>query len=117
MIFVNSSRTRSAEIIEMRCAKSFMEFKTSGAISKFNWLAKRAARIIRKGSSLNESPGRTGVRKILAAKSCKPLNGSMNSGFSPVSSRAIELTVKSRRDKSPSIESPYSTSGLRESRS
>ena len=99
----------------MRCAKSFIDSITSGATSKPNCDAKRAARIIRKGSSLNESPGLPGVRKTLAAKSCKPLYGSMNSGFSPVNSSAIELTVKSRRDKSPSIESPYSTSGLRES--
>ena len=56
---------------------------------------------MRNGSSLNESPGRPGVRKIFAAKSCNPLNGSMNSGASPVNSSAIELTVKSRRDKSP----------------
>ena len=85
----------------MRCAKSLIDAVTSGSISKSNWLAKRAARIIRNGSSLNESPGRPGVRKTRAAKSCKPLKGSMNSGASPVNSSAIELTVKSRRDKSP----------------
>ena len=39
----------------------------------------------------------------------------MNSGSDPVSSSAIELTVKSRRDKSPKISFPYTTSGLRES--
>ena len=69
---------------------------------------------MRSGSSLNESLGRPGVRRVLSAKSCKPLNGSMNSGLSVVNSNAIALTVKSRRDKSPLISLPYSTVGLRE---
>ena len=114
-IFINSSRTRSAETIVIRSAKSFIDTRTLGSISKSNWLANRAARIMRSGSSLNESPGRPGVLKTFFDKSCKPLNGSRNSGASPVSSSAIAFTVKSRRDKSPRISFPYSTSGLRES--
>ena len=98
----------------MRCANSLIEVKTAGSISKSNWLAKRAARIMRSGSSLNESLGRPGVRRVFSAKSFKPLNGSMNSGLSVVNSNAIALTVKSRRDKSPLILLPYSTVGLRE---
>ena len=106
---------RSAEIMLMREAKFFIDSITSGAISKPNCDAKRAARIIRNGSSLKESSALPGVRKTFAAKSCNPLNGSIKTGASPVNSSAIAFTVKSRRDKSPSIESPYSTSGLRES--
>ena len=105
-IFVNSSRTRSAEIIEIRPAISFIACKTSGAISKPNWLANRAARIMRSGSSENEFSALVGVRKIFFAKSSKPLNGSMNSGTFVVNSSAIAFTVKSRRDRSPSIFSP-----------
>ena len=72
---------------------------------------------MRSGSSLKESFGFPGVRKTFLARSANPLNGSINSGASPVSSSAIELTVKSRRAKSPRISFPYSTSGLRESAS
>ena len=61
---------------------------------------------MRKGSSVKESPALPGVRSVFAAKSTRPLNGSINTGASPVSSRAIALIVKSLRDKSPSIESP-----------
>ena len=104
---------RSAEIIEILPDISFIACRTSGAISKSSWLANRAARIMRSGSSEKEFSAFTGVRKTLFAKSSKPLKGSINSGVFVVSSSAIELTVKSRRDKSPSIESPYSTSGLR----
>ena len=97
----------------MRPAISFIACKTSGAISNSNWLANLAARIMRSGSSEKEFSALVGVRKTFFAKSSSPLNGSMNSGVFVVSSSAIELTVKSRRDKSPLIESPYSTSGLR----
>ncbi|CAB4948920.1 unannotated protein [freshwater metagenome] len=110
---VNSSRIRSAEIMEILPAIPFIACKTSGAISKPNWLAKRAARIIRSGSSEKEFSAVVGVRNIFCAKSAKPLYGSINSGTLVVNSRAIALTVKSRRDKSPSIFSPYTTSGLR----
>ena len=113
--FVISSRMRSAEIISNRFAISFIAAITSGAISKLSWLAKRAARNMRSGSSLNESSGVPGVRSTLFAKSVRPPNGSINTGLSPVSSSAIEFTVKSRRERSPSIDVPYVTSGLRDS--
>ena len=112
-IFMNSSRTRSAEIIEMRSVMEFMADKTSGAISKSSWLAKRAARIMRSGSSEKDCSALLGVRSSFLLKSIRPLNGSRNSGFSEVNSSAIALTVKSRRDKSPLISFPYCTSGLR----
>ena len=113
--FVISSRIRSAEIISSRLAISFIATTTSGAISKLSWLAKRAARNMRSGSSLNESSGLPGVRRTFFAKSTRPSNGSINTGSFPVSSSAMELTVKSRRERSPSIEFPYVTSGLRDS--
>ena len=70
---------------------------------------------MRSGSSLKEFSGVFGVRRTLFAKSISPPYGSMNSGVAPVNSSAIELTVKSRRDKSPSIDVPNSTSGFLES--
>ena len=97
----------------MRSVIDFMADKTSGAITKSNWLAKRAARIKRSGSSEKDCSALLGVRSNFFPKSSRPLNGSINSGFSDVSSSAIALTVKSRRDKSPLISLPNSTSGLR----
>ncbi len=111
---MNSSRTRSAEIIEIRLVIVDIAVKTSESISKLSWLANRAARIMRSGSSLNDCAALTGVRSTFFTKSSNPPYGSINSGSLPVSSSAIELTVKSRRDKSPSIVSPNSTSGFLE---
>ena len=114
---INSSRIRSEEIIEIRPAIFFIASTTSSSNVKSSCAANLAARIIRSGSSLNDCSALAGVRIIFFAKSSIPLNGSMNSGLSVVNSRAIAFIVKSRRDKSPSIESPYSTSGFRESSS
>ena len=58
----SSSRTRSAEMISMRPAISVIACLTSGATSKPSCAANRAARIMRSGSSPNESSGRPGVR-------------------------------------------------------
>ncbi len=91
-----------------------MAATTSSSTVKSSWLIKRAARIIRNGSSLNESVAFPGVRNTRFAKSETPSKGSINSGVGVVSSSAIELTVKSRRPRSPIIESPKSTSGLRD---
>ena len=57
------------------------------------------------------------MRRIFFARSSMPPNGSINFGSFVVSSSAIALTVKSRRERSPSIVRPNSTSGLRESSS
>ena len=92
-----------------------MAFNESSETSKFNWEANLAARIIRNGSSLNDCSAVTGVRSTLALKSARPLKESINLGFSSVNSSAIALTVKSRRERSPSMFSPNSTSGLRDS--
>ena len=116
-IFINSSRIRSDEIIEIRPAISFIASTTSSSKVKLSWAANLAARIMRSGSSLKDCSALAGVLIIFLARSSIPLNGSINSGVSVVNSRAIALIVKSRLDKSPSIESPYSTSGLRESSS
>ncbi|CAB4532090.1 unannotated protein [freshwater metagenome] len=72
---------------------------------------------MRSGSSENDCSARTGVRRTLFVRSSIPPKGSMNSGDGVVSSKAIALTVKSRRERSPMIVSPNSTSGLRESSS
>ena len=76
---------------------------------------KRAARSIRSGSSLKLTSGASGVRSTPVARSTAPPNGSTSTGLSDVTSSAIALTVKSRRDRSASISSENSTSGLRES--
>ena len=51
---------------------------TAGSTAKPSWAANRAARIIRSGSSLNESSGRPGVRSSPAARSSSPPYGSTN---------------------------------------
>ena len=73
----------------------------------------RAARSMRSGSSVNDSSGASGVRSTLAARSAAPPNGSISSGSGSAS--AMALTVKSRRDRSASMASAKTTSGLRES--
>lgn len=100
----SSSRTRSADTISIRAAISVMAVTTSGATAKSSWAANRAARIIRRGSSENDSSGVPGVRSTRPARSARPPWGSMNS-FSG-SATAIALTVKSRRTRSSSMESP-----------
>ncbi len=71
----------------------------------------RAARIMRKGSSRNDTSGSSGVRRRLAARSAAPSNGSTSSGSGR--RNAIALIVKSRRDRSVSMSSANATSGLR----
>ena len=85
----------------------------SGATS--NCEMNRAARNMRNGSSLNDSSADKGVRNTRAMRSARPPNGSTSTGVSVVSSNAIALMVKSRRDKSVSMSVANCTSGLRES--
>ena len=75
----------------------------------------RAARSIRNGSSLNDTSGDNGVRNVRVARSAAPPNGSTRFGVDAVTSNAIALTVKSRRERSVSMSSANSTCGLRES--
>ena len=88
----------------MRSAIAVIAATTSGATAKPSWAAKRAARIIRSGSSENESSGAPGVRMTWWARSTIPPKGSANSRAG--SRSAMALTVKSRRPRSPSSESP-----------
>ncbi len=88
----------------MRSLMAFIAATTSGATTKSSCAAKRAARIIRSGSSEKDSSGVPGVRSTRSARSLRPPCGSMNS-FSG-SATAIALTVKSRRTRSSSMESP-----------
>ena len=96
-------------------AISVIAANASGAMSNDSCELKRAARIMRSGSSPNETSGDVGVRRLRAAMSARPPYGStkVRSG----SRSAIALTVKSRRTRSSSSESPNSTTGLRVSRS
>ena len=100
-------------MISIRPAIAVIAATTSGATVKPSWAAKRAARIIRSGSSENESSGAPGVRSTRSARSTTPPKGSSN--VREGTRTAIALTVKSRRPRSPSSVSPKSTSGLRES--
>lgn len=98
--------------MSIRSAMSVIARTTSGAGLNSSWDANLAARIIRSGSSLNETSGADGVLMTLSARSSSPPNGLANS---PVTAdNAIELMVKSRRDRSPSSVSPNATSGLRD---
>ncbi|MNC94741.1 hypothetical protein D3C83_116730 [compost metagenome] len=73
---------------------------------------KRAARIIRSGSSTNDTSGSSGVRRRLwISRSSSPPYGSLSCGSG--SEIAMALTVKSRRERSVSSESENVTSGLR----
>ncbi len=108
---VSSSRTRSADTMPRDGARAAAAARVAGSTSKPSWEAKRAARIIRKGSSPKLRSGSMGVRSRPPARSTRPSNGSTNS----IAGRrtAIALTVKSRRARSPSSESPNVTAGLR----
>ena len=97
----------------MRSAMSVIAATTAGSTSNPSCAANRAARIIRSGSSENDSCGVPGVRSTPAARSSRPPNGSSNRRSGSVT--AIAFTVKSRRPRSPASESPYTTAGLRES--
>ena len=73
----------------------------------------RNRRTIRSGSSENETAGPIGVRSVSDARSARPPNGSMSTGSPSPSFRATALTVKSRRSRSASTESPNVTTGRR----
>ena len=96
----------------MRSAIAVIAATTDGSTSKPSWAAKRAARIIRSGSSEKESSGVPGVRSTRWARSTTPPYGSSTSR--PGRRTAIALTVKSRRPRSPARVSPKATSGWRE---
>ena len=112
---VNSSRTRSAETMARVSARASIAAYTSSATVKPSCEAKRAARIIRSGSSANDSSGVAGVRNRRAARSASPPCRSTNSRLG--SRIAIALTVKSRRTRSSASVLPKATSGLRDCRS
>ena len=111
----SSLRIRSAEMILSRSCISFTALTNSSTGCTFSVEINRAARIIRKGSSLKLSVGDSGVRSTLDTRSAAPPNGSTSTGLSVVSSSAIALMVKSRRDKSIEMSVENFTSGLRES--
>ncbi len=76
----------------------------SGSMPKPSCATKRTARIMRSGSSSNDWRGSTGVRNTRFDRSFAPPKGSTNSRSG--TRNAIAFTVKSRRDRSPSSESP-----------
>ena len=95
-----------------RGANSVIAAARSGATVQPSWAANRAARSVRSGSSLSDSPGRPGVRSTLSRRSAKPPKRSTTSKEG--SRAAIALIVKSRRARSPSRVRPKLTAGLRD---
>ena len=115
MIFCNSSAMRSPEIIRMRSRLRCSASKVSGSISKLSCVAKRMARIIRRGSSEKVISGSSGVAIMRSSRSQMPSKGSTSSPKrSALRQTARALMVKSRRFWSSSSV-PSSTMGLRES--
>ena len=113
MILFNSSTIRSREMISMRALLRSMASKVSGSMKKPSCVAKRMARIMRKGSSLKVISGSSGVRIVKSSRSSMPPNGSTNSPYrSAFRHRAMALIVKSLRFWSSSKE-PFSTTGFR----
>ena len=102
---------RSADTISIRCAMSVAAISKSTTGVKPSWLANLAARIMRSGSSENESSGSRGVRINFLDKSLTPSNKSTNSSSGKRTASA--LIVKSRRSKSASSVVPKDTSGFR----
>ena len=78
-ILCNSSTTRSLEIILIRFLFFVMAFSDVSSIVKSNCVAKRIARIIRKGSCEYVISGFKGVRIVFLSKSFTPLKGSSRS--------------------------------------
>ena len=111
----SSLRTRSMDTMARRPPISVTALVSAGSGETCSWATKRAARIIRSGSSLKDSSGERGVRRVRVIRSAAPPNGSTSTGASPVSSRAMALMVKSRRERSVSMSPANCTSGLRES--
>ena len=115
IILFISSMMRSPDMILIRSRLREIASKVSSTILNPNCVAKRIARIIRKGSSLNVISGSSGVRMSPASRSAIPPNGSTNSPkHSLFRQMASALIVKSRRFWS-SVKVPSSTIGLRES--
>jgi len=112
MSLVSSSVIRSAETIESRDACVPIAARTSSATENPSLAANLAARMMRKGSSENESSGRPGVRITRSRSAARPPNGSTSSYDG--SRAAIALIVKSRLARSSSSDVPYLTSGLRD---
>ena len=111
----SSLRMRSGDTILSRSCMLFTASTSSATGSSLSVEINRAARIIRNGSSLKLSVGESGVRNTRAIRSVAPPYGSTSTGCSAVTSSAMALTVKSRRDKSVLISRENCTSGLRES--
>ena len=108
---VSSSRTRSALTMRMRSAIRVIASTVASSTAKPSCAAKRAARSIRSGSSPNEISGLDGVVMIRSMRCSTPPDGSTRRTSG--TRRASAFTVKSRRRRSPSSESPKTTSGLR----
>jgi class 3 adenylate cyclase len=79
----------------------------------FGTTLNRAARIMRRGSSLNDSSGASGVRRRWAPRSSIPPKGSIS--LTPGTASAMAFTVKSRRERSLTTSFENTTSGFRES--
>ena len=111
--FTISSRTRSFDTIDIRSRSAETAAVSSGTGESPNPAMKRAARSMRSGSSVKDTSGSMGVRSTAAARSPAPSKGSIRRGEPVVTSIAIELIVKSRRERSATTSSLNSTVGFR----
>ncbi len=98
-IFTNSSRTRSPETAFSEALCFLMASAVFSSIVKPSVVASRAARSIRKASSLKRSSAVPTALMIFFCKSSCPPNKSV---MVLSASMAMAFTVKSRRDKSSS---------------
>jgi len=94
-----------------RSAMSAIASTVSSSTRKPSCDANRAARSIRSGSSPNETCGLDGVVIVRSIRCSTPPDGSTRRTSGTRSASAF--TVKSLRRRSPSSESPNTTSGLR----
>ena len=100
----SSSRIRSAEIVASCSRMAVAAASVSGSGSASSRAANRASRTIRSGSSPKEVCGSMGVRSTRRCRSPSPPKASTNRKSGTFT--AIALTVKSRRARSSSSESP-----------
>ncbi len=105
----SSIARRSPERWRMSSARSGIAAHVEGSIENPSSAARRTARIIRSASSSKRRGGSPTARRSRAATSARPPWGSMSCRGPPGSApQAMAFTVKSRRARSSSIDSPNS---------
>ena len=107
MMRLSSPNTRSAATSASRGALARADARAAASTSRLNSIERRARRMIRRASSSMAVADTRRSRR--ASRSARPPNGSRSSP--PSRGSAMALTVKSRRARSCSMDSP--SSGIR----